>query len=103
MPLVTAEGMGVSHFGVHEFLQKYKEMRTRLGPTNEDGGSSEGARRAADEGRSRNDRRSAPCSTCKQWLQNNTDPGPNHFIHESFPGLLHNTIVLFHTTESSIL
>ena len=43
--------MRVSRIGVHKVLQKYKETRTRLRPTDEDGSSSEGARRAADEGR----------------------------------------------------
>ena len=43
--------MRVSSVGVHKFLQKCKETRTRLGPTDKDGGSSEGAHRAADEGR----------------------------------------------------
>ena len=99
--LLRAEGMRVSHVGVHKFLQKYKETRPRLRLTDKDGGSSEGARRAADEGRLQNNCRSAPRSTCKQWLQNNTDPGPNCFIHESFSGLLHNTIVLFRTMEKN--
>ena len=65
--------MRVSRVGVHKVLQKYKETRTRLGPTDEDGGSNEGARRAADEGQLRNNRHSTACSTSKQWLQNNTD------------------------------
>ena len=39
--LLREESMRVSHVGVHKFLQKNKETRTRLGPTDEDDGSSE--------------------------------------------------------------
>ena len=61
----------------------------------------ESSRRAADEGRWWNDCCSAPRSPCNQWLPNDTDPSPNHFMHESFSGLLCNTIVLFCTTENN--
>ena len=97
--------MRVSRVGVHNFLQKYKETRTRLGPTDEDGGSSEGTRRAADEGRLRNDRRSAARSTCKQWLQNNTDPGPNCFYSRIVLWTIvqYNRFVPYNGKESSVL
>ena len=106
--LLREEGMRVSHVGVHKFLQKYKETRsieTRLGLTGEDDGSNEGARRAADEGRWWNDRRSVARSPCKQWLQNDTGPSPNRFIHESFSKLLCNTIVFvpYNGKERSVL